>query len=141
MARITPVEEQPEPEIAELPASMMPAGVPPIRLFRTLARNEPTLQAMHALGGFQLNRAVEPQPPRTRNRDPAHLRPLRSRIRVGASTSPSSQPKPAWKPARSSSSPVELQSNRAGPSANDARSDSSTSSHGPTISTTTHGTS
>jgi hypothetical protein len=42
MTRIMPVEAQPDPNTAELLASMMPAGVPPIRLFRTLARNKPT---------------------------------------------------------------------------------------------------
>jgi alkylhydroperoxidase family enzyme len=58
MTRINPVGREPEPEVAELLASMMPAGVPPIRLFRTLARNRPMTEAMHSLGGYELSRRL-----------------------------------------------------------------------------------
>ncbi len=58
MSRITPVGQQPDLEVAELLAAMMPAGVPPIRLFRTLVRNKPMTEAMHALGRYQLSRRL-----------------------------------------------------------------------------------
>ncbi len=58
MTRINPVGGEPEPEVAELLASMMPAGVPPIRLFRTLVRNRPMTEAMHCLGGYELSRRL-----------------------------------------------------------------------------------
>src|SRR5262249_50107613 len=58
MTRINPVGEQPEPEVADLLAAMMPAGVPPIRLFRTLVRNRPMTEAMHALGGYEVSRRL-----------------------------------------------------------------------------------
>ena len=58
MTRVNPVGGEPEPEVAELLASMMPSGVPPIRLFRTLVRNRPLTEAMHCLGGYELSRRL-----------------------------------------------------------------------------------
>ena len=44
--RITPLGPPYEPEVAEQLARMMPAGVEPIGLFRTFARNLPMATAM-----------------------------------------------------------------------------------------------
>ena len=54
MARIAPLDPPFTPEVAAQLDSMMPAGVPPIGLFRTLARNLPTTVAMSGWGRYEL---------------------------------------------------------------------------------------
>jgi alkylhydroperoxidase family enzyme len=54
MTRIPPLEAPYTPEVAAQLASMMPAGVAPIGLFRTLARNLPMTVAMSAWGSYEL---------------------------------------------------------------------------------------
>ena len=39
-----------EPDVAAQLEQMMPAGAPPIALFRTFAKNLPMTKAMHACG-------------------------------------------------------------------------------------------
>ncbi len=56
--RIEPVEPPYHPDVAEQLASMMPAGVPPIGLFRTFARNLPMAEAMGPWGGYELSRRL-----------------------------------------------------------------------------------
>ena len=56
--RIAPLTEPYEPEIAALLAAMMPAGVPPIALFRTFARNPKMARAMGAWGRYELSREL-----------------------------------------------------------------------------------
>jgi len=46
--RIAPLEEPCSEEVAELLASMMPPGMPPLRLFRTLARSPRLLRKLRA---------------------------------------------------------------------------------------------
>lgn len=55
MRRIAPLERPFEPEVSDLLASMMPVGVPPIALFRTLAHNRPLAEAMRPWGGYELS--------------------------------------------------------------------------------------
>lgn len=55
-ARIAPVEEPYEPQIHILLSDMMPAGVPPIRLFRTFARNPRMTAAMRRWGRYELSK-------------------------------------------------------------------------------------
>jgi len=55
-ARIEPVLEPYDPEVAEQLASMMPEGVPPIGLFRTFVRNLPLARAMHGWGRYELGK-------------------------------------------------------------------------------------
>jgi alkylhydroperoxidase family enzyme len=47
-----------ETEVGEALAAMMPAGVPPIALFRTFARNLPMARAMQGWGGYELSRRL-----------------------------------------------------------------------------------
>jgi len=54
--RIAPLTEPFDAASAELLASMMPAGVPPIALFRTFARNRPMTEAMRGWGRYELSR-------------------------------------------------------------------------------------
>ena len=54
--RIAPLSEPYEKDVGELLAGMMPAGVPPIALFRTLARNPEMARAMHGWGRYELGR-------------------------------------------------------------------------------------
>jgi alkylhydroperoxidase family enzyme len=54
--RIAPVEPPYEPAVEEQLRSMMPAGVPPIALFRTFVRNLPMAKAMHPWGRHELSR-------------------------------------------------------------------------------------
>lgn len=56
--RIAPLEPPYDPEVGAQLAAMMPAGVPPIALFRTLARNLPMTVAMHTWGAYELGRAL-----------------------------------------------------------------------------------
>jgi alkylhydroperoxidase family enzyme len=57
-ARIPPLEPPFAPEVAERLEAMMPAGVPPIALFRTFARNLPMTDAMGPWGGYELSRSL-----------------------------------------------------------------------------------
>ncbi|MEU8613588.1 carboxymuconolactone decarboxylase family protein [Actinoplanes sp. NPDC048791] len=54
MTRIAPVEPPYPPDVAAQLESMMPPGVPPIGLFRTLARNLPMTAAMSGWGRYEL---------------------------------------------------------------------------------------
>ena len=54
MTRIAPVEPPYSPDVAAQLESMMPAGVPPIGLFRTLVRNLPMTAAMSGWGRYEL---------------------------------------------------------------------------------------
>ncbi len=58
MARIEPLTEPYEPDVADQLASMMPPGVPPIGLFRTFAHNLPMSAAMRTWGGYELGREL-----------------------------------------------------------------------------------
>jgi alkylhydroperoxidase family enzyme len=58
MARISPVEEPYEPEVAERLKAMMPGDQPPIALFRTFVRNLPMAKAMGPWGGYELGRRL-----------------------------------------------------------------------------------
>ncbi|MDY7106665.1 MAG: carboxymuconolactone decarboxylase family protein [Actinomycetota bacterium] len=57
-ARIAPLEPPHDPETAERLAAMMPAGVPPIALFRTFAHNPAMTDAMRGWGGYELSRRL-----------------------------------------------------------------------------------
>lgn len=57
-ARIAPLTPPYEPAIAAQLETMMPPGVPPIGLFRTLIRNLPMTQAMGGWGGYQLSKRL-----------------------------------------------------------------------------------
>lgn len=56
--RIQPLEEPFDDETGEVLVKMMPAGVPPIALFRTFARNLPMAMAMRQWGGYELSRQL-----------------------------------------------------------------------------------
>jgi alkylhydroperoxidase family enzyme len=56
MSRIVPLEAPFAPEAAELLAQMMPAGAPPIALFRTFVKNRPMTAAMIPWGTYALGR-------------------------------------------------------------------------------------
>jgi alkylhydroperoxidase family enzyme len=56
MTRIEPLEPPYDDAVAAQLAAMMPPGVPPIRLFRTFARNLAMTQAMTAWGRYELGR-------------------------------------------------------------------------------------
>jgi hypothetical protein len=58
LPRIAPLEPPYDPLIEEQLRSMMPAGVPPIALFRTFVRNLPMAVAMQPWGRHQLGRAL-----------------------------------------------------------------------------------
>jgi hypothetical protein len=58
VARIEPLEPPYPPGVAEQLGRMMPAGAPPIALFRTFARNLPMTRAMHPWGAYQLGREL-----------------------------------------------------------------------------------
>lgn len=58
MPSIEPVEPPFAPEIGDQLAHMMPPGVPPIRLFRTFARNPPMMDAMRGWGSYELGRQL-----------------------------------------------------------------------------------
>ena len=56
--RISPLEAPFEQEVAAQLRSMMPAGVPPIALFRTFARHLPMARAMGEWGRYELSRGL-----------------------------------------------------------------------------------
>jgi alkylhydroperoxidase family enzyme len=56
MARIPALEPPFTPDVAAQLATMMPAGVPPIGLFRTFAKNLPMTMAMSNWGRYELGR-------------------------------------------------------------------------------------
>lgn len=56
--RIAPLEPPFEEETSEILAAMMPAGVPPIALFRTFARNLPMAKAMRRWGSYELSKEL-----------------------------------------------------------------------------------
>ena len=58
MPRIEPVSPPYEPDVAQQLESMMPAGVPPILLFRTFVRNLPMTSAMGGWGGYELSKRL-----------------------------------------------------------------------------------
>jgi len=58
MTRIFPLDPPYAPETGRALRSMMPPGVEPIRLFRTLAHNLPMTEAMRAWGGYELSRGL-----------------------------------------------------------------------------------
>jgi len=57
-ARIAPLSPPYDPEVAGLLGAMMPPGVPPIRLFRTFARNPAMTAAMRGWGSYELGRQL-----------------------------------------------------------------------------------
>ena len=60
MPRVTPAEEPYTPEIAAALARIMPAGVPPLVLFRTMARNPRIFERIFA-GGLLDKGALSPR--------------------------------------------------------------------------------
>jgi alkylhydroperoxidase family enzyme len=58
VSRILPLEAPYEPEIGAQLERMMPAGVPPIALFRMFVRNLPMATAMWEWGGYELSRRL-----------------------------------------------------------------------------------
>ena len=58
MSRIDPVPPPYDHEVASRLEAMMPPGVPPIGLFRTLVRNLPMAQAMGGWGGYELSKRL-----------------------------------------------------------------------------------
>ncbi|HEX4432523.1 MAG TPA: carboxymuconolactone decarboxylase family protein [Frankiaceae bacterium] len=58
MSRIRALDPPYEPEVAGCLAAMMPPGQPPIRLFRTFARNLPMTTAMREWGAYELGRTL-----------------------------------------------------------------------------------
>jgi alkylhydroperoxidase family enzyme len=60
-ARVAPLEEPYAPEVAETLRRMMPAGVEPLKLFRTVAHNPAILERFRTTGAYILNfGSVEP---------------------------------------------------------------------------------
>ena len=58
MPRIEPISPPYEPDIAHQLEAMMPAGVPPILLFRTFVRNVPMTSAMGGWGRYELSKRL-----------------------------------------------------------------------------------
>jgi alkylhydroperoxidase family enzyme len=58
MTRIAPLSAPYEPDVAARLERMMPAGVPPIALFRTFVRNLPMAEAMGGWGGYELSEGL-----------------------------------------------------------------------------------
>jgi alkylhydroperoxidase family enzyme len=58
MTRIPALEPPFTPDVAAQLATMMPAGVPPIGLFRTFARNMPMTTGMSRWGRYELGRQL-----------------------------------------------------------------------------------
>ena len=56
--RIEPLTEPFDRRTAEVLASMMPPGVPPIALFRTFAKNLRMAESMRQWGGYELSREL-----------------------------------------------------------------------------------
>ena len=57
-ARIAPLSPPYDESTGALLESMMPAGVPPIALFRTFARNPAMATAMHGWGSYELSKKL-----------------------------------------------------------------------------------
>jgi alkylhydroperoxidase family enzyme len=55
-SRIRPLQAPFEPDVATLLDQMMPPGMPPIALFRTLAKNATMTAAMHPWGAYELGK-------------------------------------------------------------------------------------
>jgi 4-carboxymuconolactone decarboxylase len=53
--RVQPIEEPYEPEVAETLRRMMPPGVEPLKLFRTVAHNPAILERFRTTGAYILN--------------------------------------------------------------------------------------
>jgi alkylhydroperoxidase family enzyme len=58
MSRLAPREAPFDPDTATALEQMMPAGVPPIALFRTFAHNLAMTKAMHGWGSYELSKAL-----------------------------------------------------------------------------------
>lgn len=58
MSRIEPLVAPFRPDVGEALSAMMPAGVPPIALFRTFAHNLPMTTAMRGWGGYELSKQL-----------------------------------------------------------------------------------
>lgn len=58
MPRIAPVAAPYPPQVAAQLEAMMPPGVPPILLFRTLVRNLPMTSAMAGWGSYELSKQL-----------------------------------------------------------------------------------
>jgi hypothetical protein len=58
LVRIAPVEEPFPPKIEALFARMIPPGLPPLRVLRTMARNRPMAHAMTEWMGYELSTAL-----------------------------------------------------------------------------------
>jgi alkylhydroperoxidase family enzyme len=58
VSRIAPLEPPYSDEVGAQLASMMPAGLPPIGLFRLFARNLPMTEAMSGWGRYELGRGL-----------------------------------------------------------------------------------
>lgn len=58
MTRIRALDPPYEPQVASCLAAMMPPGQPPIRLFRTLARNLTMTEAMRGWGAYELGHVL-----------------------------------------------------------------------------------
>jgi alkylhydroperoxidase family enzyme len=58
MTRIEPLRPPYPPEAGERLEAMMPAGMPPILLFRTFVRNLPMTAAMSGWGGYELGKRL-----------------------------------------------------------------------------------
>jgi alkylhydroperoxidase family enzyme len=56
--RIAPLQEPLDEEVGPLLRSMMPAGLPPIALFRTFGKNPPMVAAMREWGAYCLSRRL-----------------------------------------------------------------------------------
>jgi 4-carboxymuconolactone decarboxylase len=55
LARLTPLSEPYDPDIARTLERMMPPGVPPLNLFRTVAHNPAILERFRSTGTYLLN--------------------------------------------------------------------------------------
>jgi Carboxymuconolactone decarboxylase family len=58
MSRLSALSPPFDPPVGELLKAMMPAGAPPIGLFRTMVRNLPMTAAMHGFGAYELSRRL-----------------------------------------------------------------------------------
>lgn len=76
MQRINPVSAPYEPDVGDQLKAMMPPGVPPILLFRTLVQNPAMAGAMREWGGYELSRLLSLTMRDRRDRYRPDLRPL-----------------------------------------------------------------
>ena len=74
MARIQPVEPPYDSRIAAQLERMMPPGIEPILLFRTVAKNLPMATAMGPWGSYELSRKLSLSMRSTNTRPPTQLR-------------------------------------------------------------------